>query len=934
MAWAAVVGFTLVGIGPALVGRAVFAATDLLNGLAPWSTYGYGDGTVGNPWPGDTIDSVTPRLLLLKDTLLSGRILWWNPYVAGGSPLGSLPDSSLFSPMTWPWLLLPDTYAPGGVKLVEVAVASAGMALLLRRLGLSPAARAVGALAFVSSGFMIAWTGWPQTRVAALVPLLLWAVDRVVCERRRRDVLLIAVILASMLLGGFPAIVVYAAYTSIAYGAVRLWRARATARQWLGSLAIGASGAVLGVGLAAWQLVPFAFNAATAISFERRSQTPDMHLDWSALATAFAPGMLGAIDAEFWGGSRNPVERFSFIGATTLVLVVAAFLRRRPDGHAAHPLLFAGVGAAAGTALVYAGVLLGPVQALPGFDTSFVGRLRVILGLLFAIAAAYGFDRLTRSTGAGRPPAAGEAARWTVRWRRPTRTVVARCVVGLTVVVALAVAVHRGLGAAPSEHAQHARDELVLGILLVAVSLVAVVLASTRSRRRSAAVAVLVLPVLMAGQAASVASAWWPRAPVESFYPATATHDYLAENLGQYRFTSTGFTMLPGSNSAYRLRSTTGHAFHTEEWRALLEAADPGAMLTYTFSTMSVPALGSPALDRTATRFAVVEPDGPIPGEQVATGVLRTYRATPAGARAVTAPVPSPVRGARVDLPVGVAPEDGSATARLRLSLLDPSGGVLSATVARVAATGEPTSVWIALPTPAADGPMHLGLESLAGDELVVPVDGEGRWVVTAVLPDDDMVVVHTGDATVYERPTVLPRFRWASRAQVVTDPGRRVDLLAGGRLAPDTVLLGDRADVRPTDPGARASVRVVRDDGDAVELRVTSTGAGYAVVADSWRTGWVAVVDGREVEPVRADHAMWAVPLPAGAHRVELVYAPPGLRAGVVTSTLSAAALLAAVAVLAHRSARSRRPEHVSRADTAGPRPARSSPQASGDAA
>ncbi|GEK21637.1 DUF6044 family protein [Cellulomonas xylanilytica] len=900
VAWAAVVAFALLGVGPALLGTAVFSGTDLVNELAPWKSYDYGDGTVRNPWPGDTVDSVTPRILLLKHTLLSGHILWWNPYVAGGSPLGALPDSSFFSPMAWPWLVLPDTYAPGVVKLVEIAVAATGMALLLRRLGLSPAARAVGALAFVSSGFMIAWTGWPQTRVAALVPLLLWAVERVVADRRWRDALLVAVILASMLLGGFPAVVAYAAYTAVGYAVVRLWRARATAREWLTSVAIGASGALLGVGLAAWQLVPFALNATSSISLERRSQSPTMHLDWSALATAFAPGILGEVDSPFWGGSRNPVERFSFVGATVLVLVVAAFARR---GRRVTPVLvFSVVGAALCVAVVYGGVLLGLVQRLPGFDISYVGRLRLVVGLLLAIAAAYGFDQVRDRLSATRVDAASAPATAT---RRPSPGTVVLATVGLVVTVALVVAVVRALDSAPSASLPDAREDLVVGVVLVALSVLVVVVARTARHRRVATAGVLLVPVLLAGQAIAVAGSWWPRSPVESFYPATATHAFLAENLHGDRFTSTGFTMLPGSSTAYELRSTTGHAFHTEQWRDLLEAADPEAMRTYTYSTMSLAALASPVLDRTATRFMVVAPDEPVAGRYVPTGSLSSLATTRAGSRATAAPVAGVVRGARIDLPEGI---DAPGTVHLRVSLLDASGQVVSSTVGEVAGTPEPVSVWVALTTPAGDGPFRLRVEALEDVDLVLPTDEEGRWVVVAVVADDGATVVHTGDATVYQRDTAMPRFRWASRAQVVPDADRRVALLAGGSVAPDTVLLDDRADLRETDPAATGSITVEGDDGDTIALRVTSDGPGYAVVADALRPGWVVAVDGVRVTPVRADHAMWAVPLGGGDHRVVLTYVPPGLRVGALVTTASLLVVAVSAAGLVVRRTRRRR--------------------------
>ena len=192
VAWACVVVFALVGIGSPLLGRTVFLGSDILLRFAPWVSYRIGDGSVTNSWLGDTIDGVVPQTVLLKHSVLGGNIALWNPYVVGGTPLGALPNTGLFSPVSWVWFFVPDTYAPGAVKLIEIAVAVLGMALFTRRLGLSSAAQAVSGLVFVSSGFMIAWTNWPQTRVAALVPLLFWAVDRVVCRRQWSDTIVLA----------------------------------------------------------------------------------------------------------------------------------------------------------------------------------------------------------------------------------------------------------------------------------------------------------------------------------------------------------------------------------------------------------------------------------------------------------------------------------------------------------------------------------------------------------------------------------------------------------------------------------------------------------------------------------------------------------------------------------------------------------------------
>ena len=318
VAWASVVVFALVGIGSPLLGRAVFLGTDILARYPPWAASGMGEGTATNNWIGDTIDFFVPQMSLIKHSLLGGDLALWNPYVVGGAALGALPDSGLFSPVSWVWFLVPDSYAPGAAKLVEIAVAVAGMALFTRRLGLSSAAQAVSSLVFVSSGFMIAWTNWPQTRVAALVPLLFWATDRAVCQRRWGDALALAFVLASMLLGGFPAIVGYAVYGVMGYAVVRLVSLRASAVEWLRAAGLGISGAALGVGLAAWQLVPFAVNAISVVDFSSRAQATYMHLAWSALSTAVVPEILGGVAEPSWGGSANPIERFSYLGPRRL----------------------------------------------------------------------------------------------------------------------------------------------------------------------------------------------------------------------------------------------------------------------------------------------------------------------------------------------------------------------------------------------------------------------------------------------------------------------------------------------------------------------------------------------------------------------------------------------------------------------------------------
>jgi len=50
-----------------------------------------------------------------------------------------------------------------------------------------------------------------------------------------------------------------------------------------------------------------------------------------------------------------------------------------------------------------------------------------------------------------------------------------------------------------------------------------------------------------------------------------------------------------------------------------------------------------------------------------------------------------------------------------------------------------------------------------------------------------------------------------------------------------------------------------------------------FVVVADTWLPGWTAAVDGARAPVHRVNHLMRGVPVPGGAHRLELRYVPQG---------------------------------------------------------
>jgi uncharacterized membrane protein YfhO len=100
----------------------------------------------------------------------------------------------------------------------------------------------------------------------------------------------------------------------------------------------------------------------------------------------------------------------------------------------------------------------------------------------------------------------------------------------------------------------------------------------------------------------------------------------------------------------------------------------------------------------------------------------------------------------------------------------------------------------------------------------------------------------------------------------------------------------------RPSDPAFRSQVRLTALRPDRTVVEVALSAPGHLVLVDAFDPGWRATVDGKPAALLRANVAFQAVPMPAGAHRAELVYRPRSVIWGAVITTLAMGVALALV--------------------------------------
>jgi hypothetical protein len=143
----------------------------------------------------------------------------------------------------------------------------------------------------------------------------------------------------------------------------------------------------------------------------------------------------------------------------------------------------------------------------------------------------------------------------------------------------------------------------------------------------------------------------------------------------------------------------------------------------------------------------------------------------------------------------------------------------------------------------------------------------------------------------VYEVPSPLPAATLAGHVVFAPHMNAALEAVwAPGFDPATTAVVAGTGTHRPGPPG---TVRIVRDEREAIELEVDSTAGGYLVLRRAYLPIWRATVDGGAARPVIAQITRLAVEVPPGAHRVRFGISRTPLRLAGGVSLLALAGLV-----------------------------------------
>jgi hypothetical protein len=345
---------------------------DLLHSLPPWNSVE--QSAVQNQMMGDVITAHAPWRYLYRAAYRSGEIPFWNPYSYGGMPFLAYHQTGVLYPPNLIFVLVSVETGFTLYLMFHLYISGLGMYALLRRLALQPPAALIGALTWMLCGMLTVWMAWLSSSVSIMwLPVIVLAADWVLASGTWRSVGGLALVIWLALLGGHPQ---YTYYNMVTLGVFLLWRSLSldlTWRQRGVRLAQFTAGGLLGLMIAAVQLVPLVelqqHNSRTSISIAEMmaGAIPLRHI-----VTLLVPEFYGG--PNWYYGAGNFVEFTGYIGVTSLIIGVLALLYPTLQRQSAL-LFFTGLTLVA-LHLAYGGVLNVILSLPPGY-TAFRGLQRI-----------------------------------------------------------------------------------------------------------------------------------------------------------------------------------------------------------------------------------------------------------------------------------------------------------------------------------------------------------------------------------------------------------------------------------------------------------------------------------------------------------------------------------------------------------------------------
>lgn len=282
--------------------------------------------------PDDGMLFNVPLRVAAAQMVRSGHLPLWDPYIFSGMPMLAAAQGGFLFPLNWFYLVFSPVVATDLVTISAYMLAASGAYLFARRTGASIAGAITTSLIWQSSGFLIGQISHINiVHTAAMLPWVLWAVERYVTSGSRRRGALLAALVALQAFAGHQQTLFYSLTLVGAYAIFMAFADLRNHKRYFSSLGFAASGLLL----AAVQIVP---TFELLRNSPRAAATYDFFSSFSMprsfVSTFVAPYVMGGGDGRLFRahyiGQLYYTEYVAYAGLLAIMLTLVALLLK-PD---------------------------------------------------------------------------------------------------------------------------------------------------------------------------------------------------------------------------------------------------------------------------------------------------------------------------------------------------------------------------------------------------------------------------------------------------------------------------------------------------------------------------------------------------------------------------------------------------------------------------
>lgn len=274
-----------------------------------------------------------PLKNLLSESLKQGKFPLWTDLIGNGFPVAAEGQIGAFSPINWfVFGLLPMPQAFSVAIFLAFVIAFSGSYLLMRKIGLPKTLSFISALFASFNGyFIVQMTHLNLLQSFSFIPWALLFTEKLVTGNGSRPILWLGLILAQMILVGYPQTFINCVFILVIYAICRNWNKK------IPNLMKISAGAIIAVLLSAVQLVPLVELVKQSDTISSASNQRYIHpLPIKNLLTVFHPFIFGnpAQGTYTYFGKGWPIfwENLLYIGIIPLLALIFGAINKNNPG--------------------------------------------------------------------------------------------------------------------------------------------------------------------------------------------------------------------------------------------------------------------------------------------------------------------------------------------------------------------------------------------------------------------------------------------------------------------------------------------------------------------------------------------------------------------------------------------------------------------------